>query len=135
METLVALAVFAVVSLLPLLLFIPASQTDQAARQRTLALRADETWLDRYRANQEPLSATPPHCVLTSSTVLTCTYAKGDSYATPELTALMSPFNHVITITTGAPGINVREWRVSVTTSWPQGSKTLSTTLTTRMAF
>ncbi|GGR07617.1 type IV pilus modification PilV family protein [Deinococcus ruber] len=136
-ETIVALAVFSVVATLPLALFIPASQTDSNARMRTLALRADETWLDRYRSNQEqPISGGA--CTLNSnSTILTCNYPLNYSYATPELTSIMNPsiFSHVITVTGGAAGTNVHEWQVIAKTSWKQGGKTYNTQLTTRVSY
>lgn len=132
-EVLVSLAIFAVVAILPAVLFVPAMQTDQNSRQRTLALRATETWLDRYRANQEPILARPG-CVVSGST-LTCTYAKGATYATQELTAIMSPFSHVVTVTSGPAGTNVRQWTVVAKTSWLQGGKTNTTQLSTRVAY
>lgn len=140
-ETLVGIAVLAVVSLLPILLFVPSAQTDNSARQRTLALRAAETWLDRYRANQEPMVAVPGVCSVSGS-LLTCTYPYSYSYpgtdwAThdAQLARIMSPFRHVVTLRVLASGANVWEYEVSAQTFWKQGAQEKSTTLATRMAF
>ncbi|GMA15366.1 type IV pilus modification PilV family protein [Deinococcus metallilatus] len=140
-ETLVAIALLAVVSLFPILLFVPSMQTNNTAKQRTLALRAAETWLDRYRANQEPMLAVPGLCTVSGS-VVTCTYPYNYSYSSSDwsthdaqLASIMSPFRHVVTLRVLASGANVWEYEVSAQTFWKQGSQEKSTTLTTRMAF
>jgi type II secretory pathway pseudopilin PulG len=140
-ETLVAIVMFAVLSLIPLALFIPASQSDNNARQRTLALRAAETWLDRYRANQEPKVAAGSVCTVSGSTV-TCAYPYKYTYPTSDfsthdaqLAIIMSPFRHVVTSTILAGGTNVSEWQITAQTFWKQGTSEKSVSLTTRVAY
>ncbi|OLV16862.1 type IV pilus modification PilV family protein [Deinococcus marmoris] len=140
-ETLVAMVLLGVVSLLPILLFVPSAQSNQSARQRTLALRAAETWLDRYRANQEPMVAVAGFCVVGGS-VLTCTYPYNYSYPSSDwsthdaqLAAIMSPFRHVVTMQVLASGTNVWKYEVKAQTFWKESGREKSTTLTTRMAY
>lgn len=135
LEVMISLILVSFVSLVPVLFLIPASQTDSDSRQRTLAIRAAETWLDRYRANQEAIISRPG-CVV-AGTTMTCTYAKNATYSTPELTSIMSPFEHVVTVTSGAAGTNVREWTVTAKTSWTMstGKSKQSVRLSTRMAY
>ena len=140
-ETLVAIAVLAVLSLLPLALFVPAAKSDVNAQQRTLALRSAETWLDRYRASQEPKVAVPGYCTVSGNSV-TCNYPYNYAYPssdwathTPQLAAIMSPFRHTVVSTVLAAGTNVWEWQVTAQTFWKEGSTEKSTTLTTRVAY
>ncbi len=140
-ETLVSMALLAVVSLLPMMLFVPSAQTNQSARQRTLALRAAETWLDRYRANQEPMVAVPGYCTVSGS-LLTCAYPYNYSYPSSDwsthdaqLASIMSPFRHQVVMQVLASGTNVWKYEVKAQTFWREGGKEKSTTLTTRMAF
>jgi len=132
-EVLISLVLFGVLTSLGMMLFVPSVQTDANSRQRTLALRAEETWLDRYRANLEPIIA-GPRCAVAGST-LTCTYPKNDTYATPELTAIMAPFSHVVTVVSGPSGSNVRQWTVTAQSSWVTAGKTSSSQLSTRVAY
>lgn len=140
-ETLVAMVLVIVITSIPLLLFIPAAQSDNNARQRTLALRAAETWLDRYRANQEPMVAAASICAVSGSKV-TCTYPYNYTYPasdwathTPQLATIMSPFRHVVTMTVLSSGTNVWEYQVTAQTFWKQGTLEKSTSLTSRMAY
>ena len=139
-EVLVALLIVVLLGVITAALVLPSLTSDQNARQRTLALRAAETWLDRFRAAQEPRLATTSCAV--SGSVLTCTYPYGYSYPaseypthTPQLAATMSPFRHVVTATrlAGGTGTNVSEWSVSAQVFWKQGGSERSTTLSTRM--
>ena len=140
-ETLVAIVVTAALSVIPLALFVPSARSNANAQQRTLALRAAETWLDRYRASQEPKVSVPGYCTVSGSTV-TCTYpynytypASDWSFHTPALATIMSPFKHVITSTVLASGAQVWEWQVTAQTFWLQNGVEKSTSLTTRVAY
>lgn len=140
-ETLVSMVLVIALASVPVFFLIPASQSDNNARQRTLVLRAAETWLDRYRANQEPMVAAGSICTVSGS-VVTCNYPYNYTYPasdwashTPQLAAIMSPFRHVITMTVLASGTNVWKYQVTAQTFWKQGAVEKSATLTTRMAF
>jgi len=141
-ETIVAVALVGVLSIIPVYLLLPAATSDNNARQRTLAVRAAETWLDRYRANQEPKSAVAGYCTVSGSTT-TCAYPYGYTYpATADfiyhdtnLASIMSPFRHVLNITYLYNGANVSEYEVKAQVFWKEGAKELSTTITTRVAY
>ena len=140
-ETLVAIVVLAALSVIPLALFIPAARSNTNAQQRTLALRAAETWLDRYRASQEPKVSVAGYCTVAGSTT-TCTYPYNYTYPasdwsshTPALATIMSPFKHIVTSTVLASGTQVWEWQVTAQTFWLQNGVEKSTSLTTRVAY
>ena len=140
-ETLVAIVVLAALSVIPLALFIPSARSNSNAQQRTLALRAAETWLDRYRASQEPKVSVAGYCTVAGSTT-TCTYPYNYTYPaadwsshTPELATIMSPFKHIITSTVLASGTQVWEWQITAQTFWLQNGIEKSTSLTTRVAY
>lgn len=140
-ETLVALLLVILMGIATASFILPSLTTDQNAKQRTLALRAAETWLDRYRANQEPKASPPASCAVSGSSVV-CTYAYGYAYPssewaahTPQLATSMSPFRHILTLTLlsgGTPGSNVAEWSATAQVFWKQATVERSVTLSTR---
>lgn len=141
-ETLVALVLVATLTIIPVYLLLPATQSDNNAKQRTLAVRAAETWLDRYRANQEPKSAVAGYCTVSGS-VTTCAYPYNYTYPITadfifhdaKLASIMSPFRHVVTITYLANGVNVSEYEIKAQVFWKDGAKERSTLIMTRVAY
>lgn len=140
-EVMVSVALVGVLATIPALLYLPSVQSDANARQRSLATRAAETWLDRYRAAQEPQVATGSVCAVSGS-VITCTYPYNYSYPssdwnthTPQLASQMAPFRHVVTITWLASGGNMVLRNVQAQTYWREGRNERSVALTTRMAY
>lgn len=140
-ETLVALLLTVIMATATTAFILPSLTTDQNSRQRTLALRAAETWLDRYRANQEPKASPPASCTVSGSSVV-CAYDYGYAYPssewaahTPQLASAMSPFRHILTLTLlagGAPGSNVAEWSATAQVFWKQAAVERSVTISTR---
>lgn len=122
-EVLVAMTIVLVVITSLSTLLISSMRTDAASRSRTTVNSVAESWLDRYRANQEPLQATGTVCTGTATT-FSCTYPTGHNYGTDaipshslsatDMNARFQAFRSVITGTRLQAGTNRELWQVSV---------------------
>jgi len=129
-EVLVSIVLFAVIIALVLPLFLTSIQSNQSSRLRTTATSVAESWLDRYRSGQEPLLAGGPctsstGSVVSTGTVITCTYPTGFNYATDGIPSHTSdaatlaqrfgPYANTIRGTVINSGINTQLWEVQAT--------------------
>ncbi len=137
-EVLVSIVLFAIIIALVLPLFLTSIQGNQTSWLRTTATSVAESWLDRYRSGKEPLLAGGP-CVSSSGgvvstgTVITCTYAVGFNYATDgiashttdaaTLAQRFGPYTNTIKATVINSGINMQLWEVQATVK-PSASTT-----------
>ncbi len=132
-EVLVALSLFALVIALVMPLFLLSIKTNEVSRVRTTTTGVAESWLDRYRSNQEPLVAGGP-CVTLAPTLgvgVVCTYPQGFNFSTDGVTShaadsaslnqKFSLYTSVITATRVIAGTSTELWEVKASVQ-PQQS-------------
>ncbi|MFC4426666.1 type IV pilus modification PilV family protein [Deinococcus navajonensis] len=122
-EVLVALTITVIVLTSLSTMLISSIRTDGASRARTTVNSVVESWLDRYRARQEPLNAVGNVCTATLTT-FSCTYPKGHDYAADgwyphsasagSMNERFQPYQSVITGTRLQAGTNRALWQINV---------------------
>ncbi|UQN09990.1 prepilin-type N-terminal cleavage/methylation domain-containing protein [Deinococcus sp. QL22] len=122
-EVLVALVVTMVTVTSVSSLMLSSIRADSQSRSRTSVNTVVESWLDRYRSNQEPYTAAGTVCT-GDSVRFSCTYPKGHDYATDGIyshsvnaTELKTRLGNYKTTITGEMlqnGANVDLWRLKV---------------------
>lgn len=122
-EVLVALVVTMITVIAISSLLVSSLRADSQSRSRTSVNTVVESWLDRYRSNQEPYTATGSACTGTGTT-FTCTYPKGHNYAADGIyshqvnaTELAERFGAYKTTVSGQrlqDGANVDLWQLKV---------------------
>lgn len=122
-EVLVALVVTLVTVTSVSSLMLSSLRADSQSRSRTSVNTVVESWLDRYRSNQEPYTASGTACTGGASS-FRCVYAKGHDFATDgiyshsvnaaELKTRLGNYKTTITGELLQDGANVDLWRLKV---------------------
>ena len=130
-EVLVALLIVAVLSTVSSTMIIGMLSANQRSRQRTSASTVMQSWLERYKANLEPLAAATP-CTTPSATTFKCTYSKDWDYGgdgvlshTASMNAKFQGFSSVITGTQLQVGANRQLWAITVDVTDPIKNQTV----------
>lgn len=122
-EVLVALSVCAILLTSLSSLLLSSIRSDGASRARTSVDSVVESWLDRYRARQEPLGAAGSACIGSGNT-FTCSYAVGHNYgadgvyshsaSASSMSTRFGPYLNVISGTRLQAGTSQELWQITV---------------------
>ena len=122
-EVLVALSVSAVLLTSLSSLLLSSIRSDGASRARTSVDTVVESWLDRYRARQEPLGVAGSACSGGANS-FTCTYAVGHNYSldgvyshlasASSMGTRFGPYLNVISGTRLQAGTSQELWQITV---------------------
>lgn len=122
-EVLVALSVSAILITSLSSLLLSSIRSDGASRARTTVDSVAESWLDRYRARQEPLEAAGSVCGGNNSS-FTCTYPVGHNYgldgvyshsaSASSMNSRFGGYRNVITGTRLQAGTSQELWQITV---------------------
>ncbi|WP_165795263.1 type IV pilus modification PilV family protein [Deinococcus koreensis] len=122
-EVLVALSVSAILITSLSSLLLTSIRSDGASRARTTVDSVTESWLDRYRARQEPLGSAGSVCSGNSSS-FTCTYPVGHNYSldgiyshsasASSMSSRFGGYRNVITGTRLQAGTSQELWQITV---------------------
>ncbi|WP_045233909.1 prepilin-type N-terminal cleavage/methylation domain-containing protein [Deinococcus pimensis] len=123
-EVLVAIAVVGVIVAVVSPLLITSMSGNASSRERTRAIGAAETWLDRYRALREPFPTTGS---------ATYTYGYGFDFATDGVSAhstdaaalntQMQKYRSVIDVTRVSTGTSAVLWEIRANVWFRQGGE------------
>lgn len=121
-ETLVGLVLLAVLIAAVVPLLTVSMRNNAGSRVRTSATAVAESWLDRYRSGQEPLTAGGACTALSTGVGVTCRYPANFNYATDDvashaadataMAARFKDFDTTITAIQINTGVNTQLWQV-----------------------
>lgn len=137
-EVLIAMGITLIVLTAVSTLLVSSVRSDGKSRSRTTVTSVLESWMERYRAGQEPLGGAGSVCTGNASeTAFTCTYATGHDYSNDSiyehqlsgatLNSRFQKYRSVITGTKLRDGVQDDLWQLTITVRDENLNQTMET--------